>query len=137
MSFDIFVQCFDRGSSSSIERDRVRKLFGSVLVESGPQVWQLRYDEMNSCDVSVTADLADSAMIQGFSIHRPCGDKRLWQSLAHVLSLGNLVLYFPGGAPLIADERVADHLPLAMVESLGKPVLVKYGHEIEQQIRAA
>jgi hypothetical protein len=80
----------------------------------------------------------DDSLIHHLSVERPCGDRRLWDSLAAVLKLGSVVLYFPGGpSPLVAAESVIADLPPDMVESLGTPVRVGSGDEILRHIEAA
>jgi hypothetical protein len=61
---------------------------------------------------------------------------RLWGSKYKVVSMSNVVLYFPGNAPpLIANESVANHLPEDMIDSLGRPLLVRSGAEIVDVIQ--
>jgi len=71
-------------------------------------------------------------------VHRPCGDHRLWDSLASILALGDVVLFFPGAqALLVAHSGVAQHLPPDMFEAFGQPVVVTSGNEILHAIQAA
>jgi hypothetical protein len=138
MSFDVYLQSFHRGEFAGIPRQRVRDVFGAHLTETEPDYWQLRYDDTNSCDLDLTAHDTDASMVRGFTVHRPCADQRLWDALASILALGDLVLYFPGGrAPLVARSTVTQHLPPDMVESLGQPVVVTSGREIQHEIQAA
>jgi len=66
------------------------------------------------------------------------GMQRLWDALASVLALGDVVLYFPGGRPrLVARGSVTQHLPPSMVEALGQPVVVTTGREIQHEIDVA
>ena len=137
MSFGIFLQSFHRGASAGIPRQQVRDVFGAPLVETEPDYWQLRYDDANSCDLYLTAH-SDPSMVRGFSVHRPCADPRLWDGLAGILALGDIVLYFPGGkAPLVGRSTVTQHLPPDMIELLGCPVVVTSGREIRHEIDAA
>ena len=137
MSFDVYLQSFHRGEFAGIPRQRVRDVFGEHLTETESDYWQLRYDDAKSCDLDLTAH-DDPSMVRGFTVHGPCADQRLWDALASILALGDIVLYFPGGrAPLVARSTVTEHLPPDMVESLGQPVVVTSGREIQQEIHAA
>ena len=137
MSFDVFLQVFDQGESAGISCDRVRDAFGAAFVtESEPNRWKVLYDAQNSCDVYLGLD-GGAGMLQGLSINRPCGDLRLWEALASILALGNVVLYFPGcRAPVIGNLNARQHLPLNMIEALGEPIVAASGAEILREIQA-
>jgi hypothetical protein len=137
MSFDVFLQAFENGRPAGIPRERVRGAFGAaVAAGSTPDTWTLLYDRENSCDVRIGAG-GTANLVQELSIHRPCGDARLWDSLASILALGNVVLYFPGcRVPLVATQGTSRHLPADLVESLGDPAVVSTGAEILDAIRA-
>jgi hypothetical protein len=137
MSFEVFVQCFQNGEFAGIPRQCVRDAFGTHLTETAWDFWQLHYDETNSCDLHLTTPASDPSMVQGFTVHRPCADLQLWNALASVLALGDVVLYSPGGrAPLVARAGVAKQLPLRMVQALGEPVVVASGRDIQREVRA-
>jgi hypothetical protein len=136
MSFDVYLQIFDKGKPAGISRDRVRDAFGTAVTESAPKRWKVSYDAQNSCDVYVSSDTG-AGMLQGLSINRPCGDLRLWDALASVLTLGNVVLYFPGcKAPIVAGLDVRQQLPLEMIAALGEPIIAESGAEILREIQA-
>lgn len=138
MSFEIYVQSFQNGDQAGISRQLVRDAFGTHLKELEPNRGQLHYDFTNSCDVDFDADAADPNLLVGFTVHRPCSDQRLWDSLASILRLGDIVLYFPGcRAPLVARSSVAEHLPSDLFSSLGQPEIVASGSEIHQAILSA
>lgn len=138
MSFDLFVQCFRDGKLDGIPRQCVRDAFGPHLNELEPNFWQLDYDDLNSCNIYLTAHNSDSGLIDGFTVNRPCYDQRLWDALASILTLGDVVLYFPGcRAPLVAQAIVAQHLPPDLIEALGQPLVVTSGNEIIREIETA
>jgi hypothetical protein len=137
MSFEAFVQCFKDGESAGIPRQQIREAFGSFLSDRGDD-WHLFYDAANSCDVMLTIDDTEETLVQGFTVTRPCGDERFWDSMASILRLGNVVLYFPASCPpLIADASVAQHLPPNMIEAMGQPKRVTSGKEILKVLHAA
>lgn len=138
MSFEIFVQAFNEGQPGGVPRQQVCAAFGRYLTCDEPELLVVRYDDENYCEISLNPHLTEDGLIQGFSVCRPCVDARLWDSLASILTLGNLVLYFPGcGAPLVARNSARSHLPAEMVEALGEPVCIISGGEIQRHIQAA
>jgi hypothetical protein len=137
MSFEIFVQTFQKGEFDGFPRQGIRDAFGTYLSELESDFWRLRYDDANSCDLYLNAHHSNANLVHGFMLSKPCGDLRLWDALAFILSLGNIVLYFPGGqAPLVADISIAPHLPQDMIEALGQPIVVTSGNEILHEIQA-
>ncbi len=131
MSFEAFVYCFKDGEPVGVSSQAVRETFGPYLSEGGAFDWQLCYDEANCCDVMLSRNDSDKALLRGFTVFRPCGDIRFWDAMANVLRLGNLVLLFPADCPpLIADVKVATHLPPGMIESMGQPKCITSGNEI-------
>ncbi|SPE60703.1 hypothetical protein SBV1_470007 [Verrucomicrobia bacterium] len=83
-------------------------------------------------------DDADKSLLRGFTVLRPCADARFWDAMASILRLGNVVLYFPARCPpLIADDKVAQHLPPSMIEAIGPPKRVSTGREILNALHGA
>ena len=106
--------------------------------ESEPNYWTVRYDNFNSCHVSVTPLPSNPALVESLCVLRPCDTPRLWESLFWVMRLGSVVLYFPGCAePLVASELSGEQLPTNMVETLGRPRVVRSGREIVEAIERA
>jgi hypothetical protein len=114
----------------------VRDAFSNFADDSEIDYWHLWYDEANSCRVSVTRR---DNLIEGLTVHRPCGDHRLWDSLYRVLQLGSWVLYFPASLPplVMADAAHAEQLPPGMRDALGPVRQVRSGHEILEIIRSS
>jgi hypothetical protein len=138
MSFEAFVQCFKDGEFAVVPRQQVRNAFGSFLTESGAFDWQLYYGEADNCDVMLTIDGTEKSLLRGFTVLRPCGDARFWDAMASILRLGNVVLYFPANCPpLVANDRVAQHLPPSMIEAMGQPKCVSTGREILDALHAS
>jgi len=119
MSFEVFLPCLDEDHSNGIPRDAVRTLFPVVEELSEPNRWSVQYDSKNACDIYATSYPADENKLSFLSADRPCSDTRLWESLFAILKMGRVVLYFPGGPPLVADEAVGASLPSNELESMG------------------
>lgn len=137
MSFDVYLQVFENGESAGISRDSVRIAFGAAFV-SEPELnrWEVRYDKQNTCDVYLGSQGA--TMLDGLSINRPSGDMRLWDALALILTMGNVVFYFPGcKAPLVANLNASRHLPRDMIVTLGEPIVALSGAEILRETQSA
>jgi hypothetical protein len=138
MSCDIRLQCFRDGEPAGIPWTALLLLFPVQTAESTPELWRIRYDEDNSCEIALSPLPLNESFIQSLCVHRPCRDDRLWQALFTVLRMGHAILYFSGGAqPLAADESAAAHLPPGMVEALGFPRCIKSGLEIRQVVENA
>ncbi len=132
MSFDVYLHCLEESERLGISIAAVRSLFPILEEESGPDYWRVYYDEQNSCDIGVTAAGPDGGVLQSLHVARPCGDLMLWQALFSVLRMGFVVIYWPGGPPVVADEMVAAALPNDMTDSLGEPRVVTSAEELLQ-----
>jgi hypothetical protein len=137
MGFEAFVQCFKDGDFDTIPMDPVRAAFGSFLSEDGPYDWRIYYNELNSCDVMLQLDDKHKKRLRGFTVLRPCADRRFWDAIMSILKMGNLVLYFPAHcSPLVADHEVIKHLPPSLIEGLGTPKCITKGKDIPKHVRA-
>src|SRR5262245_61973462 len=125
------MQCFTSGQPSGVPAAAVRDAFSNLADESEPDCWHLRYDDANSCHVHGTER---ANLIDALTVHRPCGDSRLWDSIYRVLQLGPWVLYFSARKPplLMSDAAHAEQLPPEMGEALGPVRQVRSGKEIQE-----
>lgn len=73
-------------------------------------------------------------LITSLYVDRPCGDLRLWQSVLAILKMGPVMLYWPGGGPLVAGDSAAE-FPAEIAESLGQPKPVNSAEQIMEAIR--
>ena len=138
MSFDLYVQSFELGKPVGMPREFVREVFGSHLTEVEADYWTLTFSQNDACSVFPTVHDDSSDLVHGLSIGNPCDNPSLWQCLLGLLRFGNTVLYFPGGpGPLVLDALAASHMPFAMLESLGTPIIVSNGQDIERIVAAA
>jgi hypothetical protein len=136
MGFELYLQCFGETESLGLPRDSVRALFPVDKASSEPDFWRLRYDGHNSCDIGVNPLATDATKLAGLYVDRPCRDIRLWDSLFAILNMGSIVLFFPGGPLIIAQEIDAAGLPEEIIESLGTPVRVNSGEAIRRSVEA-
>ena len=130
MSFDVYLQSFVQHEPSGVPRASIQDVFEPFIVDDteGNDL-ELKYDEANSCSLHLTPLVGSCDSIHAISIHRPCGDSRLWESVIRIMELGNVVFYFPGDSPpLVSNQSVGLHLPPDMIETLGQPACVE-SHE--------
>jgi hypothetical protein len=136
VSFDAYLQFFHGGAASGVSRHLIEESFAPRIAEKHSNLLRVRYGPCDECAVFLKP-LGDSdELIHFLTIERPCGDERLWQDVLSMLRLGNGVLYFPGGRPMMADIATAEHLPTAMLAALGEPVVVDGPVNILELIRA-
>jgi hypothetical protein len=129
MSFDVFLQCY-AGEPLGVPRRAVRALFPIVEDASEPDHWRVRYDSASWCTITVAPAKSDSELITSLCVNRPCGEPQFWESMLTILRMGSVILYWPGGGPVVAGQASAKELPLEIVESLGKPLSVDSAQEI-------
>jgi len=136
MSFDIYLQCF-AGEPLGIPRVALRSLFPVVEEKSEPDYWNVFYDRLNSCMINITPAKSDNELVTSIAINRPCGDVRFWDSILAILRIGPVMLYWPGGGPLVSSETFATGLPAEIIEALGQPTEVNSAQQILDAIRAS
>ena len=134
MGIEVYVQAFEEGEATAMARSWLRNAFGAELTELEDERWHLRYDDDDSCDLYLRAMDDDASLVKTVVIDRPCQDHRLWNALAYLLGLGNIVLYWPGSRPIIGWPGAEEHLPADLIDALGKPVIVTHGSEIQAQL---
>lgn len=134
MGFSAYLQCFRDGKPAGLPRDMVAAQF-PIGNSSSTDLWQIKYDDENWCDIYVSPDRSNGAKIHGLTVDRPCGDLRLWNALYRVMCLGPVVFYFPGSNPLrVAHEATIAQLPADLLEAIGPPRLVSSGQELRQAV---
>ena len=135
MGFELYFQCFGKDEKTGISREAVRSLFPIVEAKSELDYWRVQYDEKNSCDIGVTALASDNAKLSGLYVNRPCGDVRLWESVLAILKMGSVVLFWPGGPPIVTDEKSEGTLPKEMVESIGQAKVARSAEQLLEFLR--
>lgn len=135
MGFEVYLQCIGESERSGIGRTSVRALFPIVEKESELDYWRVRYDEKNSCHIGVTAMASEKELLRGLYVDRPCGDVRLWEGLFTILQMASVVIFWPGGPPIVAHEAVIPDLPNDMIDSIGQPRLAHSAEELLRLLR--
>jgi hypothetical protein len=132
MSFDLYFQPVVHGEPLQIPRADLRSLFPVVENESEPDCWNIRYDSLNNCHIGVTTLPSANDVVSSFYVERPCADPRFWEALFRILNWGPIVLYFPGGPPIVASDEAGAALPGDVIASLGEPRCVHSAAEIRK-----
>jgi hypothetical protein len=134
MSLVIFLQCFKDKKPAGMPRVAVRKAFAPFLKEPKTEFWRVQYDAKNTCTLFLEPFDADS--VHQITVKRPCHDPRLWDALARLLRLPTAILYSPEGpGPVVLEDTVTLHIPRGILHTLGKPVVVRNGQEIQAAIQ--
>jgi len=133
MSFEIYVQSFENGQRFGLPLEEVFQSFGEYATKVSPTQWKVYYDSRNNCDIYVGNTL-NASQITSLTIHRPCGDARLWNSLFEIMGFGHVALYFPESQILLRDEGSATHLPKDMVNALKGYKVIQHVDQILNEI---
>jgi len=135
VGFEVYLECFGETQRTGIPRVAVRSLFPVVEQESEPDYWRLRYDKTNSCEIAVTPLKSDSKMLAGLLVDCPCVHLDLWKGLLRVLQMGSVVMFWPGGPPVLAEGGPASDLPKGMIDSIGPPKFADSADELLRLVR--
>jgi hypothetical protein len=130
VGFEIYAQCFAKTAELGLSRAVVREHFPVVAEESGVDYWRVRFDATNWCDVGVTPLESDPTRLRSLYVDRPCAHPELWNALVFVLQLGYVVIFWPGGPPVVWDESIASQLPQDVIERLGPPKFANSGEDL-------
>ncbi len=68
---------------------------------------------------SETAVTSNREMLKSFVVDRACGDLRFWEALISVLRMASVVIFWPGGPPVVSDDGVGSTLPKDMTDAIG------------------
>jgi hypothetical protein len=135
MGFEVYVRCFGESERTGISRAAVRSLFPVIEEESEPDHWRVRYDDDNSCNIGVTAVTSEKEMLKFLFIDRPCGNLRLWEALISLLQMGSVVIFWPGGPPVVFDDVVASRLPNVTTDAIGPSRSVSSAEELRRLVQ--
>lgn len=130
MSFDLFLQNFERGEAATFPRAIVESAFKGYLKEVDPEFFVLNFPDGGSSELFTDSDPA----ISGFTIARPAGSPELWRGLLEILKATGAVLFWPEGGAVVADESAIRNLPDSLIEVVGTPTVVREPEEIPRLI---
>ncbi|MGZ3426397.1 MAG: hypothetical protein ACXVCV_07100 [Polyangia bacterium] len=134
MSFED-VQFFDRGEPAAVATADVLAAFPEAIEPDPFGFRRLVYGAQSWCDLNLSRDANGDAV--GVLILRPVKEPRLWDGIWRLLQLGNAVLFTSSGdRPLLARSEVTAHLPAALLEALGEPLVVASGEAIAAAIES-
>ena len=130
MSFEVYLQCFGETEQTGIPRSVVQSYFPIVEVESEINRWMVRYDDLNYCEIFVSAIPSDQRFLGFISVWKPCADIWLWKALVEILRTGSVFLYWSGSPPILASDGVSGAFPKEIVDALGPPKSVSSAHDL-------
>lgn len=123
MSYEYYLQAHLEKDAQQIPTTGILSIFEDFIVERGENYIRVEFEEGNSCDIFI--DLNDP-FESGFMISRPCHSKQLGKCIYKVMLLGNFVFYEPDGkGAIIVNPETEYHLPVDMIEALGRPTLAE------------
>jgi hypothetical protein len=135
MGYTIYFQSHENGGDQQVETEKIVKCFEPYITKRDEFGFEVKYDEVNSSFVLI--DLAAKTCSE-FSVDRPCGDKRLFESIYKVTQLGNYVS-LEDDRYFVFNEQTIENLPEDMEEDLAesgmKLIVVKdFEHYYSQYI---
>lgn len=130
MSFDVYLVSFTNQRPSGIARAAIHAAFGDDVRWVDERTGRIE----GYCSIHLTPLDADPNLVSCVSINRPCGE-RFWDSLYEIMRLGNVVLFVPGGRPLIAESAVPTDIPV--FKNLGDLLVVHSRDEIVDYIESS
>jgi hypothetical protein len=135
VGFEVYVQCVGETEKTGISRTAVCALFPIVAEESQGDYWRVRYDDKNACHIGVIAVPSDEKMLKSIVVERPCGEPKLWDALISVMKMGSVVMFWPGGPPIVCDGAAAPSLPQEMTNVMGAAKPVNSAEDILRLLR--
>jgi hypothetical protein len=130
VGFDLFLDCLQIREPWGLPEAELRSLFPIVDAASKPHYWSIAYDDRNRCALALSPLAGLNSSIACIHIERPCGDLRFWKALLSILQMGPVVLYFPGGPPIVGTAEASIALPKSELASLGEPQYVGSAEEL-------
>ena len=131
MSFDIYLQCFQNGEPEYFNRAIFEEIFRRDAI--GPDNFPSRVVYADGgAEIYVDSDKE----IDGFMTNH-CGGDTFFTALFELADRTGGVVFWPdeGRTMAVTKPEVIDQLPEDMIESLGRPFIVRSGHELQDVIR--
>jgi hypothetical protein len=135
VGFDLFIHCLQIRKPWGLPEEELRSLFPVVDAASKSDYWSIAYDNLNRCSLALSPLAGSGSSIRDIHVERPCGDLRLWKALLRILQMGPVVLYFPGGPPVVGTAEASVALPKSDLASLGEARRVESAEELLSVIR--
>jgi hypothetical protein len=105
-----FISCFGEIQHSGISRAKVRALFPVTEKWIGIRLLAGPLQPKNSCKSGLTPAAPKIEMLKALYVDRPCGDLRPLEAILSVLQMGPVVIFWPGGPPVLANASLAADL---------------------------
>jgi len=132
MSFDLFLQNFQRGEIATFPHAVLETAFKGYFKEVDPEFFVLNFPDGGRSELYTQSGPA----ISDFMIARPAGSPELWRGLLDILQRTNAVLFWPDGGAVVANESVIQDLPQGLIKVAGVPTVVHEPEEIPRLISA-
>lgn len=132
MSFEIYVNWFERGQPAPIPLDTVRRAFGAAVNAREAAGFSVRYGPADESFIYAKADATGA--VASMSIDRPCAAPQLWDSIIGAMKLGYALCYWPGDVCAVAQSGALEHLPSGAVDEFGTPSLVADGASLAKLV---
>lgn len=134
MGIEAFIWRYKNGEQDVFPLADVLDVFSSHTASYHPESGVLTVqfgDEINSCDIYLGAESANTGFTDGLMISRPVRASELWECVLKMMQSGNVILLFSDDTtPLYATPGAPDHCPTDLLDSLGTPKQVASAQEI-------
>ncbi len=122
MGLQVFLQSLHHGEDWPVPTADILRCFDGCPTTTGDGSLDLVFALDDSCTIYLDTD-ADTNT--GIMVSRPCGNRKLYESLYAVMKLAHFILIVPGSDGfLVVDQQTLDHVPDEVVASLGEPVVL-------------
>jgi len=123
MSYEYFLQAHLHQDAQEIPTESILLIFKDYIIAKDESYIDLQFEEGNSCTIYIDTT---GSTVDNFMVSRPCYSKQLGECLYQVMLLGNFVFFEPDGKhPIILSLATEAHLPIDMIETLGKPAVAE------------
>ena len=125
MGIEAFIWRYENRENTSFPLTDVLGAFSSHTVgfDATTGVLSVRFgNEVNSCDIYLGEDAANTGFTKGLMFARPVRALELWECVFELMNSGNVILFFSDDTtPLYASAGAPDHFPPDLLDSLGVP----------------
>ena len=137
MSFEAYLACFEDGQEGYFPTAIVDEAFAPFISNREQSLRTVTYydapSRLDQTDLYLNLDPEDLSQCSGFTLARPSANPLLFGALMKILTVTNSTVYCAGDCPpLVGRPDTIAHLNSDMVETLGDPVVVSSGGEIQE-----